>query len=282
VADQACDGRGPAVLAPARDRPTWWHELLLIVVTYALYTLTRNTLPDHERLARHHALDVLRLERRLHIDVERAVNGFVAQSGRHALAVAADNAYSLCHFGVTAGVLVWIYLTHGQSYRTVRTVLLLVTLAGLIGFWLYPLAPPRFLPELGYVDTVVRDGTWASWGSGTIAALSNQVAAMPSIHAAWSVWSAVVVIRYARSPVVKVVAAAYPVAVFLVILGTANHWTLDAAAGAAALGLAAAVQRGVGRVRAARVAAPTTPYQEPPAPARTREDPTRRVPGGAS
>ncbi len=233
-------------------RPAWWLELLLIATTYGAYTLTRNTLPAQRTRAMSNALDVYRLERHLHIDVERSVNHLVADQLPHLVAVVADYTYSLSHFGVTAGVLVWLYVARAGAYRVARSVLLVTTVAGLLGFWLYPLAPPRLLPWLGFVDTVVRDGTWGSWSSTAVTEMSNQYAAMPSIHAAWSIWCAVTVVLLSRSRWVKAAAVAYPLVVFAVIVATANHWVLDALAGLAAVVVGAMTCRGARRICAAR------------------------------
>lgn len=210
-------------------------------MTYGIYSLIRNTLPEHLTRARTNALDLYHAEKHLHLDVERTLNDFVAAQSPHLVATLANYTYSLSHFSVTVAVLVWLYVARPRAYRTARTVLLVATVLGLLGYWLYPLAPPRFFPELGFVDTVVRDRIWGSWGSGTVAAVSNEYAAMPSIHVAWSVWSAAAVALWARPLWLRVAALLYPVVVFFVIVGTANHWTLDAAGGLAVVAIGVAV-----------------------------------------
>jgi hypothetical protein len=225
----------------AIGRPSWWRELALIAVTYGIYTLTRNTLPTQIARARRNAMDLYRAEQDLHLDAEHAVNSFLATDGGHLLVVLANYTYSLAHFGVTIAVLVWLYVVHPDKYGAARTVLLLTTLLALVGFWLFPLAPPRFFPELGFVDTVVREGTWGSWGSSAVNKLSNQYAAMPSVHVAWSVWSAAAIVMWARPRWLRIAAVTYPIVVVLVIVGTGNHWTLDAAGGMAAVALGAAL-----------------------------------------
>lgn len=233
-------------------RPAWWREVLLVAVVYGLYTLTRNTLPAHEARARANALDLLRLEQRLHLDIEQGLNSAIAGHGTNPLSVVFGYVYSTSHFVVTLAVLLWLYVARPRSYGRARTALLVATVVSLLGFWLCPLAPPRFFPELGFVDTIVRDGTWGSWGSNAVTAISNQYAAMPSVHVAWSLWSAAVVIMLVRSRWLKVVAAAYPVLVFFVIVGTGNHWTLDAAGGLVAAGLGAAAALLLDRLRRRR------------------------------
>ena len=189
-------------------RPVWWREVALVAGTYAIYSLTRNTLPDHVARARRHAEDVLRLEQQLHLDLERSFNHALATHVSGPLAVAADYLYATAHIWVALAVLCWLYVARPEAYRGARTVLLVTTWLSLLGFWLYPLAPPRLLPDLGFVDTVVREHVWGSWGSSTVERMSNQYAAMPSAHVAWSVWVAAVLVLYARRRLVRVVALA--------------------------------------------------------------------------
>lgn len=218
-------------------RPAWWPEVLLIGSLYGAYTLTRNAMPSRIGLARSNALDLLDVEQRLGIDVEHAVNTAVASPGAHAVAVLANYTYSLAHFGVTLAVLGWLFARHPSAYRPARTILLVSTIFALAGYWLFPLAPPRFFPSLGYVDTVVRDQTFASWGSHAVVSISNQYAAMPSMHAGWSIWVGVTVVLVAHRRWVRAVAALYPLLMVSVIVGTGNHWVLDAVGGLAALAL---------------------------------------------
>ena len=206
-----------------------------------LYTLTRNSLPTHHARSRANALDVYHAEQHLGLDVEHAINDFVAGTASNPLSVVLNYLYALSHFGVTFSVLIWLYVARPGAYRSARTVLLLTTLLGLLGYWLYPLAPPRFFPRLGFVDTVIRDHMWGSWGSTTVTDATNQYAAMPSMHMAWSIWVAAVVVVCVRPLWVRVAALLYPVLVFFVIVGTANHWILDAVGGLVALGIATAV-----------------------------------------
>jgi hypothetical protein len=95
----------------------------------------------------------------------------------------------------------------------------------------------------GFVDTVVTFHTWGSWGSSGVDSASNQFAAMPSLHIGWSLWCAIVVARLARRRWVRVAAVIYPAATLFVIVGTANHFVLDAVGGVAAVGLGFAVER---------------------------------------
>jgi hypothetical protein len=230
-------------LLPERVRavrpPRWWQEIGFIAIVYYLYSVVRNAVPSHETGAFHRAKSLLSFEARLHLNIEASLNHFVAS---HAwLAYICNYYYATLHFVVTIGVLVWLYRKHPMRYRSMRSVLIVTNLVALIGFWLVSVAPPRMLA--GYVDTVVKFHTWGSLASPGLAKESNQYAAMPSLHIGWSLWCALAIVTLAKRPWVRVLGALYPAATFFVIVGTANHFVVDAIAGAATLGLAVAIQR---------------------------------------
>jgi hypothetical protein len=246
VADAtATPRRRSLALLPARvravRRPKWWQEIAFILICYWLYSLVRNAVPSHETAARHRAADLLGLERALHIDVEHWLNGLVA--GTSWLAYLCNYYYATLHFVVTIGVLVWVYVKHPLRYRSIRSVLFATNLIALAGFWTFALAPPRMFGSRGFTDTVAAFHTWGSYASGDLAKASNQFAAMPSLHIGWSLWCAFAIVSLARRRWVRIIGAAYPFATLFVILGTANHYVLDAAGGAAALATGIVVQR---------------------------------------
>src|SRR5579875_1503618 len=228
-----------ASLRTAR-RPKWWQELGFVVIAYFLYSLVRNAVPSHEVGALHRAASVLAFEQRLHLDPEHWINSLVART--HWLAYTCDYYYATLHFVVTIGVLVWLYVRHPLRYRDFRTALLVTNLVALLGFWLYSLAPPRMLTSAGFVDTLVKFHTWGSYASAGVAKESNQYAAMPSLHIGWSLWCAIAIVTLAKRRWVKLLGALYPLATFFVILGTANHFLLDALGGVVAVVCGFAVQ----------------------------------------
>ncbi|HET8583808.1 MAG TPA: phosphatase PAP2 family protein [Jatrophihabitans sp.] len=209
--------------------PAWWQELAIIAIGYALYTLGRDAIPQQASIARWHAQDIAHLQATLHLNWERAVNRFVA--GHEVLAQVLDYYYATLHFVITLGVLVWLFRRRPHVYRGARTVLVATTLLGLLGFYLYPTAPPRLLPGLGYVDTVLRFHTWGSLADPDIADRSNQYAAMPSLHFAWALWCGLVIFMCARRVWVRLLGLCYPAGTFVAIIGTGNHFVLDAIAG---------------------------------------------------
>jgi hypothetical protein len=241
----AVPARRSLALLPARARavrrPKWWQEIAFILVCYWLYSLVRNAVPSHATAARERAVDLIGFERLLHIDVEHSLNLLVA--GHSWLAYLCNYYYATLHFVVTIGVLLWIYVKHPLRYRSIRSVLFATNLIALVGFWSYALAPPRMFPSRGFTDTVLAFHTWGSYASGDLAKASNQFAAMPSLHIGWSLWCGIVIVALAERTWVRVLGILYPLATLFVIIGTANHYLLDAVGGVLALALGFGVQR---------------------------------------
>ncbi|MDP9118116.1 MAG: phosphatase PAP2 family protein [Actinomycetota bacterium] len=212
-------------------RPVWWQELAIIAICYWLYTMGRNAVPEQASIALRHGRSVQHLQDLLHLNFELSVNEFVARN--EWIAQPMDYYYATLHFVVTIGVLVWLFVKRPHVYRGARTVLAATSLLGLVGFFVYPLAPPRLLGlQFHYVDTLVKFHTWGSLADPKIAEHSNQYAAMPSLHIAWALWCGLAVFACAKPLAVRIVGLLYPVGTLVVIIGTANHFIIDAIAGA--------------------------------------------------
>jgi hypothetical protein len=211
-------------------RPVWWQELAIIAVGYWLYTLGRNAVPEQASIALRHGRSVQHLQDLFHLNFELSINHFVARN--EWLAQTMDYYYATLHFIVTIGVMLWLFSKRQHMYRGARTVLIATTLTGLLGFYLYPLAPPRLLPQYDYIDTLLKFHTWGSLADPSIAEHSNQYAAMPSLHIAWAIWCAIAIYVCAKRSWVRLLAVAYPFLTLLVIVGTANHFIIDAVGGA--------------------------------------------------
>jgi hypothetical protein len=221
-------------------RPVWWQELAIIGIGYWLYTLVRNAVPEQRTIALRHGTSVQHLQDRLHLNFELSVNHFVARN--EWLAQIMDYYYATMHFIVTIAVMVWLFVKRPHIYRGARTVLFVTTLTGLAGFYLYPLAPPRLLPQYSYVDTLTKFHTWGSLADPKVAEHSNQYAAMPSLHIGWALWCGIAIYLCATRTWVRWLGLLYPVATLVVIVGTANHFIIDAVGGAAAIGVGFTVQ----------------------------------------
>ncbi len=245
---------------PAPPRPRWWVELGLVLAFYLVYSAVRNRFGS--ALGEAARLDALRNAERV-IDVERALGLF------HEEAVQAlfegwglflwfwNVFYGLFHFAVTIGVMVWLFRRHPRRYLRWRSTLAATTGLALVGFALFPLMPPRLLTDCGrygacltrydFVDTLVVHGGLWSFDSGTMQSISNQYAAMPSLHIAWATWCTL-----ALWPVVqrrgRVLAALYPLGTLFAIVVTANHYWIDAVGGLVVLALGMAAGRPLTRV----------------------------------
>ncbi|MET9700951.1 bifunctional glycosyltransferase 87/phosphatase PAP2 family protein [Streptomyces sp. NPDC006529] len=215
-------------------RPNLLLELLLIRVGYSLYSHIRAAAPTSRSLAEGNGAQILSIERALGIDIEHAVNHGVV--GVRWLEAFFNFYYTSFHFVVPLTILAVLYWRRPADYRWARASLGLATVLALFGFWLYPLAPPRLMPDLGFIDTVhgVQDLAHPQYGAMT--AISNQYAAMPSLHFGWSLWCGVVIVVLAPKGWQKLLGALHPVITVCAIVATANHWVLDAVGGAVVVG----------------------------------------------
>ena len=231
VPHPATDRVGPGVLRRLRTprRPRLWFEVLLIAVSYWTYSLTRNAVPEQRGQALRNADWIWRAEHHLGVAVEGSVNHAV--NAVSWLIVGMNYYYATLHFVVTLGVLVWLFRYHPGRYAATRMVLFATTGVALVGYYLYPLAPPRLMNGGDFVDTVMVHQTWGSMASGDLKNMSNQYAAMPSMHIGWSLWCGLTIFALASVPWVRVLGLLYPTATLLVIVSTANHFWLDAVGG---------------------------------------------------
>lgn len=221
-------------------RPRWWQEIVIVLFGYWVYGLVRNAVPEHDAVALRHGRGVQHLQDALHLSFELPVNRWVA--AHESVAQVLDYYYATLHFVVTATVLVWLFAAHKRVFRGARTALFAATIVALAGFWVFPLAPPRLLPQYGYVDTLVRFHTWGSLADPQIADRSNEYAAMPSLHIAWALWAGLSLWFCARRLWVRSLGLAHPVGTALVVIGTANHFLLDVIGGALAVAAGFVVQ----------------------------------------
>ncbi|WP_443042655.1 phosphatase PAP2 family protein [Streptomyces sp. NBC_00344] len=240
-----------------RDRPRWWTELLVIAVVYSAYSSGRLLARGDTRSAIDHGLSILHIEKVLHLNVEHPLNRLFTHIS--ALGIPADFAYASLHYLVTPAVLIWLFRRRPVQYRAARTWLMLSTLLGLVGFTLLPTCPPRLLaPGEGFVDTMAQYSSYGWWGTEASAprglgGMTNQFAAMPSLHVGWALWCGVMLWRHGRTPLTRILGVAYPLTITFVVMGTANHYLLDALAGVAVMGagllLAGPVMRLADRIR---------------------------------
>jgi hypothetical protein len=225
-----------AVATQTQQRVTtlrWWREVLYVAAFYGVYTAVRNTQGSAVVSARHafnNAKHIIRWEEWLHLYHEEAIQQ--AFLGARRFIQFWNVYYGSAHFVVTAAALIWLFRRMPERYPLWRNTLAWTTALALIGFALYPLMPPRLLPSsYGFVDTLKDIGGLWNFDSGAMAKVSNQYAAMPSLHCGWALWVSCVVWPAARAPWARLLVILYPFITLFCIVVTANHYVLDAAGG---------------------------------------------------
>ncbi|ELS52951.1 putative Integral membrane protein [Streptomyces viridochromogenes Tue57] len=221
------------------SRPNLLFELLLIRVTYYAYAQIRLAAAGGSNsagrvTAEEHGEEIHSLERALYVDIEYWANHAVVKIDW--LREFFDFYYTSFHFGVPLAILGVLYWRRPVDYRWARSGIGFATVFALIGFWLYPLAPPRLMPGLGIIDTVNGPQDFSKPDYGTLTELTNQYAAMPSLHFGWSLWCGLVVLVLAPRWWMKALGLLHPLCTVAAIVVTGNHWVLDAVGGALVVG----------------------------------------------
>ncbi|MFE1294296.1 phosphatase PAP2 family protein [Streptomyces sp. NPDC058733] len=227
----------PDATAGRTARPPLLRELLLVAGLFLVYKFGRQLATGHTGEAFRDAHHVWDLERTLHLPGEGGVQSLLLHGDT--LVHVANTYYATVHFPVTVGFLIWLYLRRPAHYVWARRVLAVVTAAALVLHLTFPLAPPRMLAGTGLIDTARVYGP-SVYGPPQADHLSNQFAAMPSLHFGWALMVAIGLIAATRSRR-RWLWLAHPALTLLVIVGTANHYWLDALVATALLGVTLAV-----------------------------------------
>jgi hypothetical protein len=255
-------------------RLRWWREVVYIVLIYGIYSAVRNSFgsgsggAETVEPAFNHGKAVIQLEKNLGLYIEPHLQSWYLDLPAHGLIRIWGAYYGLFHFVVAAMALIWMFRRFPQRYRLWRNTLALTTVLALVGFASFSLMPPRLLDDsgvyggcqvyaagdarhhdlppageapcdrYGYVDTVAKYGGWASFGSDEMAKVSNQFAAMPSMHIGWSTWCALVLFPMVRRRWARAIVVAYPMITLFDIMVTANHYWIDGLGGLLCLSVA--------------------------------------------
>lgn len=250
----------PAEAAGRQHRLRWWKEALIVAAFYAVYTWTRNLfgsnkiaadgIPDQ---AFTNAERVIQLERWLGLFHEETIQDWFLPY--HTFIQFWNIFYGVLHFAVTLGVFILLYVKRADVFPQWRNTLAAMTSLAIVGFAWFPLMPPRLLDKpcpavdpsqyggacipsrfrgtggFGFVDTLAEYGGPWSFDSEAMASISNQYAAMPSLHIGWSTWCAIAVWPLLSRRRTKAVLLLYPAATLFCIVVTANHYWLDGVGG---------------------------------------------------
>ena len=227
-------GVSPARPGYAHGVMRWWRsrfgadlvsEVVQLAVLLLLYKLVRYWSRDQFAAAVDNAQHVIRFERRLPVPTE--VDLTQVSMRWPSFVRFLNQYYLLAHFIGMGLFLVWMYARRPDAYRVCRRVLIWMTAVGMVLHVIYPLAPPRMFPEFGFIDTGRLFGPRAYGGGGMFDGVSNQIAAMPSLHFGWAVLVGWGTVKFAKSRW-RWVVVAHPILTLLAIIVTANHYWVDA------------------------------------------------------
>jgi hypothetical protein len=267
---------------PARTLPQGWRDALrqvsLFAAAYALYTIVRGLVEgDPGRVAFMHSSELISIERGMHVFVEPSVQAWA--SGSHLLMLLSSWLYVNAQTTIMFSALIYLYVRHNGSFYFVRNMFMIAMALALVGYAAFPTAPPRFMPEWGFSETVGGlTGVHISHESALSMSLFNPYAAVPSMHVACALMISWPLARLTRARPASLAFALYPFLITFVIVATANHFIIDAVLGAFTAALSA-----WGATRLARVGPARWSFQWPaPRAAAVRDGESAPAPGAGS
>lgn len=210
-------------------RPRALRELLLVALLWVGYNLGRLLADGHVGTAIDNGHRIWGLERVLRLPDEATVQDLLSRT--ETLIRAANSYYAYVHFPATAAFLIWLYLRRPGYYRWARNSLATLTGAALVVHLIFPLAPPRMLADTGLFDAAARFGP-SVYGTPTTDDLTNQYAAMPSLHVGWALLVATGLVLATRTRW-RWLWLLHPAVTLAVVVATANHYWLDGIVAAA-------------------------------------------------
>jgi membrane-associated phospholipid phosphatase len=217
----------------ARVLPRGWpdvgRQVALFLGAYLLYQLVRGIVDGDGYKPFGDATTIINLERVLHVFIEPSIQGWT--SNTHWLMDIADWTYLNAHYLVTLGVLVFIYLRRNDSFYFVRNMFMIAMAIALVGYWLYPTAPPRLMREWGFTDSIAQF-TGVTVEKGSLSAFLNFYAAVPSMHVCFAIMVGWPMARLVSPLYSKLAWRLYPLLITFVVVATGNHYLLDAVLGA--------------------------------------------------
>jgi len=211
-------------------------QLLMFLGAYALYELVRGLVGAGGYKPFGDATRIIDLERKLHVFIEPSIQLWTQHT--HWLMDIADWTYLNAHYTVTIGALTFIYLRRNDSFYFVRNMFMIAMAIALIGYALYPTAPPRLMEEWGFTDSI-QQFTGITVEKGPESAFLNFYAAVPSMHVCFALMVGIPMSRFVKRPVFKVLWCLYPLIIVFVVIATGNHYLTDVLLGAITAAMAA-------------------------------------------
>jgi hypothetical protein len=240
--------------AIARRTWRWWqtadrwgvHELVVVVAAFLLYFFIRGAVVDRETDAFANARDLIAFEKTFGFYWEAEMQAWILDSEPWIRLM--NWVYFWGHMPLVVAFAIWLYFGHRHAYSLVRNAFLASGAIAIVVYALYPVAPPRLLPDAGFVDTMaIYDRV--GYQTQESRAFVNPYAAMPSLHFGWSMLLGATVAWVGNRWAWRAIGIAWPTAMLFSVVLTANHWILDAIVGAivsfAGLGVAIVIERRV-------------------------------------
>jgi hypothetical protein len=236
----------------SRWLPQGWldalRQLALFAGAYYAYRIVRGLVDGQAAVAFENARTLVGAERTMGLFFEPGLQAWA--QGEAWIVTGANWMYVNSHFVITTTFLIWLYIARNHAYYYVRNMFMIAMGLALVGYLAYPTAPPRYMPEWGFTDTVAAFVGDAAEQSANV--LYNPFAAVPSMHVAFALMIAIPAIKLVKTRALKVLWALYPVLVTFVVVVTANHFWLDAVLGALVAAISAAgASYALGRARPA-------------------------------
>jgi PAP2 superfamily len=220
-------------------------QLLLFGGAYYLYRLVRGLVDGQVDSAFAHARWIVNVERGAHLFFEPSVQTWAI--GRSWIIHLSDFMYVNAHFVITTAFLIWLYFWRNDAFYFIRNMFIVAMGLALVLYVVYPTAPPRFLPEWGFTDTV--SDFFGAGASHSASVLYNPYAAMPSMHVAFALMIGIPGVKLVKWRPGRIFWACYPLFITFVVISTANHFWLDAAVGAVVAAVSAYASVALARAR---------------------------------
>lgn len=222
--------------------PKGWPDFLLQLGLFAvadlLYEISRTLAKGDLAVAFVHARDVVSVEKTVGVFTELDVQHWAL--ARPWVLDVANITYFHAHFAVTTCFMFWLYLRRNHHYYFVRNIVFSAMALALIGYVLFPTAPPRMLTDLGFIDTLEKTAD-VNFNTGAVSLLSNPFAAVPSVHTCFALIIGASCFFLVRRPAIRFIWLFYPCLIVFSIVATGNHFWLDAILGACLAGIALGV-----------------------------------------
>lgn len=216
-------------------------QFLLFAAAYALYQVVRGLVDGNDvGRASWNATRIIDLERTLHVFVEPSIQAWT--SNVRWLMYGSDWIYLNAHYVVTIGVLLYLYTRRYESFCFVRNTIMVAMAIALVGYAVFPTAPPRLMPEWGFADSI-RQFTGFTIEDHSVKSLLNLYAAVPSIHVCFAILVGWPMARLVRRRWTAALWLLYPLVITFAVVATGNHYFTDAFLAAVTAGMSMLIAR---------------------------------------